>query len=259
MPAVDLSGFSVPTASLTTFLLVLCRTSAWSVTSPLTGTRSLPGFTRLALAVPLAVFITPLTGGTAPDQLDSFIATAVVQTLVGLALGFLTSLLLMVIEVAGGLSDLLSGFAYGAMLDPVTGNNSALFARLGNFFALVLLFVTDAGATIITGFVRSFDALPIGRTPSLSPDTAAMLGHTVGQLLIAAVEIAAPLLGVMFLADIGLALASRIVPHANVLSASLSIKAYLALGTFATVLTLAPSRLASLVSPALHTGGAILR
>ena len=47
-------------ATLTTFLLVLARTTAWVLTAPVLSARGVAGVARLGLAVSLSVFLTPV-------------------------------------------------------------------------------------------------------------------------------------------------------------------------------------------------------
>jgi flagellar biosynthetic protein FliR len=247
-------GLPLPTGTLTAFVLVLVRTSAWVVAAPLFGLRGIAPVARLAMAVALAVFLTPLVpADTVPDDAAGFAVTAVVQALTGLALGWLAGLLLAAVEMAGALADLSSGLSYGAQVDPVNGAQSSAFGRLGTLMASALLFATDGAAIVVAGFVRSFDALPLSVTPELADGGPAVLGHALSGATLAAVEIAAPLLGVMFLTDVGLALVARFVPQANVLAVGISLKALAAFTALGTVLTLLPMQLENLHRPVERT------
>jgi flagellar biosynthetic protein FliR len=192
-------------------------------------------------------------GQQVPSDVGGYAAAALAQALMGLAMGFLTGLLLSAIEMAGSLADLSSGFSFGAQLDPINNTESAVFARMLNMAGLALLAATDGLSTIVAGFVRSFTTVPVGAIPRLNIAGAAGIGHLVSQSMVTAAEIAGPILGALFVTDAGLGLVARIVPQSNILSVAFSIKALVAFGTIGTVLLMLPAQLEALVGPAEQT------
>lgn len=243
------------TATISTFLLVLCRTTTWAVTAPLVGSRVMNPIVRLGLGISLAGLITPMVADQPiPDDIPGFATAIIAQVLAGLALGFITGVLLSAIEMAGSMADITSGFSFGSQLDPINNSQSAVFARLLNMTGLALLAATDGLATIVAGFVRSFSTLPIGGTPQLNIGGAASIGHLLSESMITAMEIAGPILGALFVTDAGLGLVARMVPQANILSVAFSVKALVAFGALGTVLIMLPMQLESLLGPAQKAG-----
>ena len=53
---------------LSAFILVLARTSAWVVTTPFMGGKALPSIAKMAVAISLSVFVTPMVH---PDNIPS--------------------------------------------------------------------------------------------------------------------------------------------------------------------------------------------
>jgi flagellar biosynthetic protein FliR len=250
----------LPAETLSTFLLVLARCSAWVLVVPLFSARGVPPIARLGISVGLAVFLTPLypEGGDAADT-GEFMLAALGQVAIGLALGLLTAIVLSAVEVAGGLADLASGFSYGAMLDPVSGAQSAAFARLTSLGFIALLFVTEAYQSIIAGFARSFQALPLDHVPTLSGNAGELLGAALSGVFVAALQIGAPMLGVLFLTEVALALATRFVPQANAMTVGLPVKALVAMSAAGGMLAVLPGQIPGLVDGATHIGGTVLR
>jgi flagellar biosynthetic protein FliR len=118
-----------------------------------------------------------------------------------------------------------------------------------NMTGLALLAATDGLSTIVSGFVRTFFAMPLSSSPGLNMAGAAGIGHLLSTTMIAAIEIAAPVLGALFVTDAGLGLVARIVPQSNILAVAFSIKALVAFGAFGTMLILLPAQLESLIGP----------
>lgn len=250
--------FSMETISA--FMLVLSRTGAWVLTAPVLSAKGMSGLGRLSAAVALAVFVTPMTPHSqVPSDLPNYITAALGQVVVGLVLGLLTNLLFSAFEVAGTLADLSGGFSYASIVDPLSGQPAAAFSRLFAICFSAIFFASDAYQSVIGGFIRSFKGMPLGHLPSLSAGTASTLGHAATQILLSAFEVAAPLLGVLFLTDVALSFAARFVPQANALSLALPVKTLVALSAAGATLALLPAHAAHLLDPSLRLPFEVLR
>ncbi|MCU1691758.1 MAG: flagellar biosynthetic protein FliR [Frankiales bacterium] len=237
--------------TLYAFLLVLARTSAWVVAAPVLSAKGISSVGRLAVALALALFVTPLLPPDAvPEGLAPFVFAALVQVAVGLALGTLTQLLFAAFEVAGTLLDTSGGFSAASIMDPLTGAPAAVFSRMFTVVFGALFFVTEAYQSVLGGFVQSFRVLPVDAVPHLSHSAAAALGSAATQVLASALQIGAPLLGILFLTDVALGLAGRLVPQAGTLGLALPVKGLVALSMAGMTLALLPQQLVPLVGPA---------
>lgn len=246
--------------TVSAFCLVLARTAAWVMAAPVIAARGVSGIGRLALAVALALFVTPLVPASdVPQELVPFLGAAIGQIAVGLVLGMLTQLLFTCFEVAGTLADLSSGFSFASILDPMSGQPAAAFSRLFNVCFTAIFFATEVHIAVIGGFVRSFDALPMTVFPALADNAPAVLGSAVTQVMASALQVAAPLLGVLFLTDVALGLATRFVPQANALSLALPVKTMVSLLAAGATLALLPTHLFGLVEPAVGLPFEVLR
>jgi flagellar biosynthesis protein FliR len=122
-------------------------------------------------------------------------------------------------------------------------------------FSLVfgaLFFATDGYAQVIGGFVRSFVAIPLDTVPGLADDAASTLGSAATQVIASALQVGAPLLGILFLTDVALGITGRLVPQAGTLALALPVKGLVALGTAGLVLALLPGQAVELMQPALR-------
>ena len=255
-----MSQLPVSTATISVFLLVLARTGAWVVTAPVISAKGMSPIGRLAAAVALALFVTPLMADVkVPTELPAYATAVLAQVAIGLALGMLTSLLFSAFEMAGSLADLSGGFSYAQIVDPLSGQPAAAFSRLFSVCFSAIFFVSDAYQAVLGGFVRSFAGIPLDHLPTLSSGTAGALGHAATQVVLAALEVAAPLLGVLFLTDVALGLAARFVPQANAMALAMPVKTLVALTAAGATLALLPAHAAHLLDPSLQLPFAVLR
>jgi flagellar biosynthetic protein FliR len=238
------------------FVLALARASAWVMSMPLLGSRGVSAAGRLAVAIGLALFLAVPVSESAemPNTALGLAVAAVLQVAVGLLLGWLVSLAVSAFRVSGVLIDYMSGFGSSALFDPVSGNLSAVFARFSEAAFTLLLFVTPAWRALVGGFVTSFRALPVGTAPHVDRSFLDLVSSTVGTMLVAAVQIGAPVLGALFLTEAALALAARFVPQANVFLVGLPLKALVAFSTVGTLLLFYPHYVGNLVDLGVELG-----
>lgn len=212
-------------AAVTIFVLSLGRTSAWMAASPLFSANGIAGVGRLAFAIALALLATPIgMGEVPPDTLSAFLTVLGGQIALGLVMGWVTGLALAVFQSAGTIIDMTSGFSVGSLLDPSTGVRAAIMSRFFTVAFLALFFATNAHLIVVGGFVRSFRASPVTEMPLLGAENVAMAARSMSDLMVAALEIAAPVLAALLIAEAALALAARFVPQANVFVLGLPLK-----------------------------------
>jgi flagellar biosynthesis protein FliR len=239
---------TLDSTSAIAFVLVLCRTTAWAMTLPAFGSRGVASFGRLALSISLAMFLVgALPPASAPTTTGGLIAAALTETVIGLTMGWLIALAVSAIEASGVLIDFFGGFSAASIFDPVSGQSAAVFARLHTVLLGLLLVVSPALHGLIRGFALSYEQIPIGQSPSFNTNLWAAVASATSGILIAAVAIAAPVIGALLLAEAGLALASRFVPQANVFFIGLPLKSFITLSVIGATLTLVPAILPRLL------------
>lgn len=223
---------------LETFLLVFCRLGAMLALVPLLGHRAVPVVHRAGLALVLALILTPLVGdGTRAPAADlATLAVAVAgELLVGVAIGFVASLVLAAVEGAGELVGLQMGFGVTAVLDPSTGGQATVLARFQHVLALLLFLTLDGHHLVLQATAASFRRLRPGAVVHAAEMAAGLVGLG-GAFLRAGLELAAPLVGLLLVVNVALALLARVAPQTNVFLLGLPLT--IALGIVAVVETL---------------------
>jgi flagellar biosynthetic protein FliR len=92
---------------------------------------------------------------------------------------------------------------------------------------------------IVSGFLRSYDAIPVTRGVALDVNADVLL-TAVSQFFLAALEIAAPMIAVLFLADVALGLLTRVAPQLNAFAMGFPIKIFLTLALIGFTFPLLP-------------------
>ncbi|WP_432488559.1 flagellar biosynthetic protein FliR [Kineococcus sp. SYSU DK018] len=220
---------------LLALLLASVRAVSFLLLAPPFSSRAVNGRVKAMLALALALPVAGRLRGQVPAVEPAALATAVVQqVLVGAALGAFCALVFAAVQAAGDLIDLFGGFQMASAYDPLSQNQTAVFGKFYNWTAIALLVLSGGHLLVLKGFLRTYEVLPLDAGISLQT-VAAVFTTGIGQLMLSALQIAAPLVAVLFVADIGLGLLSRVAPALNVFAMSFPLKILitLTLGGFA--------------------------
>lgn len=244
---------SVAAEPALTYLLASLRIVAWLFLVPPFSTRGVPATAKVVLAGGLSFGLAPaVVAAGVPTGGVSLLVVALTQVAVGLTLGFVTQLLLGAIAAAGSLIDVFGGFALAQGFDPLSMNMNTVFGKFHQMLAIMLLFATGGHLMVVGGLLRTFELLPLGEAPDVSGGPY-MLTKAFSMFFMTAVQIALPMIVVLFVADLGLALLTKAAPQMNALNVMFPAKiglVLLLLGMSFPVLPEAIDRLVELVNDA---------
>ncbi|HWL43422.1 MAG TPA: flagellar biosynthetic protein FliR [Ilumatobacter sp.] len=242
----------VPAGTLVGFCAALVRTTAWIVVCPPFNAPAVPKRVRVGLATAIAFVIAGdlrLADDVASITAGGFILALLIQALAGMALGFAVYALFAAIQAAGDLIDLQIGFSIGAVFDPLSGAQASPVGRLHQMLAIVLLLGLNGHVMVVSGYLRSVAAVPDG-----SIDLA-VLGHELIRIasafLVAAVEIALPVLAALFCTEVALGLIGKAAPQMNILVLGFAAKSAVALVLVGATLVLLPEATESVIGRAI--------
>lgn len=218
-----LQALGVP--SMLVFVAALARVTPLFVFAPMFSSRQLPMQVRAVVAVALALGLTPVADpGRALDSGAVAVAGMLaVELLVGAALAFALACVTAALEAAGTLMDFTIGFSFGATIDPMSGAQNAVIARLYSIFGVVIFVMIGGDQWVIRGLAETYGLVPIGS----SPDIAALVGgvdRAFAGIFASAIQIGAPILLALVLTDVGFGLVTRVVPQLNVFAVGLPVK-----------------------------------
>ncbi|HEY4144849.1 type III secretion system export apparatus subunit SctT [Pinirhizobacter sp.] len=182
---------------------------------------------RVAVAFVCIAGIWPRLGATPPiaDDIFTFGWRAALEGMVGLALGLVVSLPFHVMHAVGAMLDNQRGATISSSIDPFNGIESSETSSLLHMFAAVLFLAWGGATAVLEALVASYQLLPVGRfeLPPLTQSTA-----IIGQLLAAALRMAAPAMLLMFIMEVFLGVLSRFAQQMNAFSVSLAVKSFVA-------------------------------
>lgn len=212
------------------FILVLARVTPLFLIAPLFSSAMIPPRVRGIIAVAISIGLTPvaLQGQHIPTDVVALTGLIVEGLLVGLAFAFALSVLLAALESAGSIIDVIAGFSYGSLINPFSGESSAVMARFYSLFGTMIFLVIGGDAWTLRGLGRTFTLVPLTRSPRLG----SLVGgaeHSFSMIFTAALEIGAPVLVALLITDVAFGVVSRVVPQMNVFAVGFPTKVAVAM------------------------------
>ncbi|MFA9270003.1 MAG: flagellar biosynthetic protein FliR [Baekduiaceae bacterium] len=207
------------------FMAVLARVVPLFIVAPLFSSRSMPGRVRGIAAVAIAIGLAPVVtkGVEMPTDLLGIAFLMGKEVLIGFSFAFVLACLFAAVSTAGTLLDFSVGFAFGAAVDPLTGNNSAIISQMYMMFATAIFVVVGGVEWVLQGFARTYDIVSIEEMPMLGTMVQGAVESFV-QIFVSAIEICGPILLALIITDVAFGMVSRVAPSLNVFAVGFAVK-----------------------------------
>lgn len=204
----------------------LPRVSAAIIVAPLFPASLFPLLLRGAIGISLSLFLYPHMAAHMPADMSLFawLGLAAKESLLGAAIGFAVGALIWAFECAGAMFDFQTGFANAPFFDPFGGHASGplsiLMMRLGT-----ILFLAAGGLQVLVSLL--FESYRLWPVLSFYPSWSHLedfAGSQIVSIMDVVVRLAAPVVLLLALVDLGFGLVSRVVPQLNVFYFTMPIK-----------------------------------
>jgi flagellar biosynthetic protein FliR len=233
--------FSITDAEITRLLGVwlwpFLRIAGLVMTAPVIGTRSVPGRTRIILALALSAAIVPLMP---PPPAVSVLSAgglliAIQQVIIGAAIGMVIRLVFVVVEIAGQIVAQQMGLGFASMVDPQTGLQVPVVSQFYIILTTLMFFSLGGHLVLISTLVDSFTILPIGLGGIEREGIEAVLEWS-RSLFSGALAIALPIIIALLVVNLSFGVMARSAPQLNVFAVGFPVM--ILFGIFLVFLTL---------------------
>ncbi|MBS1803023.1 MAG: flagellar biosynthetic protein FliR [Acidobacteria bacterium] len=227
------------TAFLSAMLLTLIRVSGIVVFAPFLSSSALPIRVKAVFTAAVTFLLAPIVGASPAGQARIALAPVMGELAVGLVYGLMLALLNETLLFAGEIIGLQFSFSAVNLLDPTSSIQTPLMNDLFQMMGTLVVIAAGLDRILLASLMRSFRAVPLG-TYALWPGTSWSIVQAAGGVFLAAVELAAPVLAATMLAEIAVALLSRLSPQLPVMSLTVPLKTCVGLGVLVGSLALWP-------------------
>lgn len=220
--------------------ILLARPGALIAAAPVFGGAFAPPPVRMGLAIVFAILLVPVVPPSALASTGSLGLVVLREIGIGVLMAMVLRAILAGAELGGHLTGSQLMLSYGSVVDPQGGVRNNLVAALYGNVALVTFLAINGHHALLRALATSYTALPIG-----GGAIGASLGATVVQLLgtvfVLGARLAAPIVVVMLLVEVGTALMARVAPSLNLMVVAPPIRVAVGLLAMAAMVPLLPS------------------
>jgi flagellar biosynthetic protein FliR len=217
----------------------LVRPGLLIAAAPAFGGTWAPALMRIGLTVLLGVTcmaMVPMPPATTPAGLTLVMAReAVIGVSIGLGVRVLTS----AAELGGWLTGFQLGFSYASIVDPQSGARNGILAAVYGLTALMVFFAVDGHHQFLRALVTSYEAMPIG-VGQVDSSIGVTVAKLLGIVFFTGLQLAAPVVIVLLIVELGLGLASRAAPMLNLMAQGFPIRVLFGLLALAAVIRIIP-------------------
>lgn len=210
---------------LPAFMLIFARIMAFITTVPIFSYKNIPNPFKIGIAFFISlIIVSTLDIPALPIDL-AYVLLLFKEVMVGLIIGLVATLILTIVQIAGGFVDFQMGFAIANVMDPQTGAQSPIIGQYFYTFALLFILAIDGHHLLINGAIASFNFVELDQLINFTGEsyiTAVIVMFS--QMFLIAFQMAVPIVGSLFLVDVALGIIARTVPQLNVFVVGIPVK-----------------------------------
>lgn len=232
-------NISVDPAVLTAFLLAMMRSIGFVFSAQPFSLGVVPRTVRVgfavAIALPAAHQVSVTT--TVPTDTLGLVVALATQLVVGYLIGYIVSIFISLGGAAGSAVGLFGGFSPQPALDPLSLNQDPPTGQFYNFLWISLFFVSGADTLVIGGLLSTFNNAVL-----VHPQIGLLVVvKSVSILMGASIQIASPILSVMFLTQVIVGVLSKVSPQLNAFLFAMPLQILLSLALMGLSFLMMPS------------------
>jgi flagellar biosynthetic protein FliR len=231
-------SLNINIAELAIFLSILLRLSIILFMLPIFSTPGVPSVVKALVVVAFSAMLFPAVRQNIqpiPLELAAFASVIIGEMVYGTFFAISMLVIFSAFELAGEVIGFEMGFGFAQAADPQTGSKFTVLAVLSQLLATLIFLSINGHHVVLRTLVESFKLVPVGSFVIDAALFAKMLLFS-GTLFILAMKLAAPVVAVLILTQIGFGLMSKFAPQINILATSFPLTITLGMLFFGTIL-----------------------
>lgn len=231
-------------AYLSRYALALVRVLGAISLNPLLGSSRVPVPARIGTGIFITLVLFP-PGGPDVEPVPVGPVEIAGELLVGLLAGFGVALIFAAVQFSAALLNVSMGIGFGSTVGSSVDLEGSGLERFFSAFALLVFVQINGHHLFLLGLRELFDTVGIASV-TLNPATAERLAALSAGLFSSALKMALPALAALLLADLGLALLTRVAPQFNLFALGLPVQVLIGLMALAVALPAVLARMMAL-------------
>jgi len=223
-----------PATVLSLFFLTLARILPIIALAPFFGGKNVPMPVRMMFGVSLVAIFLPQNLMVAKGNLIfdiPFVGFLIKELIIGVILGFLSTIPFYIAQMAGGLIDHQRGSAALQVTDPMTQVQTSPIGQLYNYVLIALFFGLNGPFIFLNGVATSYQLIPVdsfisGALFDLKTPFFKMVIKLFSTIMNLSIQLSAPALIGILLTDMFLGIANRLAPQVQIVFLGMSLKSW---------------------------------
>ena len=214
--------------------LIAGRLGGMIFTAPIFGSRNYPIPMKIGLIFFTTMIVYPFVNTTLTYDVSTFWGFAILmvnELMIGLFIGLLISVYFNFIYFAGDIIDHQLGFSIISVINPMDESQIPITANVFYVFSTLIFLMFNLHHELITALIVSFSKIELGSFFK-SADSFVILVDIVQQSFVIGLQIAAPFMITVLIADIVLGLLSKAMPGMNIFVLGMPFKIFFGLLLF---------------------------
>ena len=214
--------------------LIMIRFAMMTATIPFLIGKPVPGMVRLGFSLIMTIFLyrylAPEDHSLLPKAPMLLLLLFMKEAGIGLVIGMTAWIVFHAFQGAGDMVDNQRGAAQARLLIPQLGEQASLFGNLNFLLGIVIFLSIDGHLFFLKTVLESYDKLPLLEMPKQTIDLLAMSDEFIkntSSVLVLALQLTAPILICIFVADVVLGIMSKAAPAINVYELGFAIRGIL--------------------------------
>ncbi|MBN1576070.1 MAG: flagellar biosynthetic protein FliR [Chitinispirillaceae bacterium] len=218
------------------FFLAFVRVVTILALMPVFGASAVPPQLKVAFALILTTLLfTAVMPGALPIEpafsLPLFGLLVVKEVMVGVAVGFVASMLFAAVQFAGRLVDTEMGFGFVELMDPMSSERVTVMGQLQVIIFTIFFLTFNGHYFMLIAVQRSFELIPLLGGTLPGGKVAHHLTSLTGAVFVVALKFSAPIYVTLILSELALGAVARTVPQINIFFVGMPLKIAVGLGT----------------------------
>ena len=215
-------SFNVNITEIAILLSILLRLSIILFMLPIFSSAGVPSVLKALIVISFSIMLFPVVRQNIqplPLELASLTAVVIGELIYGILFALSMLLIISAFQLAGELIGFEMGFGFSQTADPQTGARFSVLSVWTQLLAILVFLSINGHHVVLKILVDSFKTIPIGSF-ALDSGFFTRIILLSGMLFVIAMKLAAPVLAVLILTQIGLGLMSKFAPQINILATS---------------------------------------
>lgn len=230
-----------PITVLSSFFLSLARLLPIMVIAPFFGSKSVPGSARIMFSIAIIAILFPQILFSIKGELFfdvKFIGLFLKELAIGFLLGILVTIPFYVAQSSGSLTDFMRGAQSLQVTDPTTSSKTGPMGIFYNYVLIVIFFSIGGPFFFIDALGKSFHLIPVDQFFNSAFFTMniplwKLLVGLLNYILSMAIQLAAPALIGILMAEMFLGIANRLAPQVQIVFLGIPLKSWVGLAMLA--------------------------